>query len=86
MTDRQGKPGSASDPSSLHANRPNGLVVWGVTALALFLAIGFFYLTGDGRRAEPADALTGAAGRADDAVTVVGDAARNAADRLRDRN
>ncbi|MDO7834902.1 hypothetical protein Q4610_07560 [Sphingobium sp. HBC34] len=58
-------------------------VVFALVALALVLAIGFFYLTNDQRNDRPADAVTRAAGSIDDAAKVVGDAAHNAADRLR---
>jgi hypothetical protein len=52
-------------------------------ALALLLAIAFFYLTNDHRADRQADKVTQAASSVDDAARVVGEAARNAADRLR---
>lgn len=61
-------------------------IVFAVVALALLLAIIFFYLTNDWRQDRRADKLTEAAGAFDDAAAVVGDAAKNAADALRDRN
>ena len=41
--------------------RPNSGVVLGLVALALVLAVGFFYLTNDDRRDRRADAVTQAA-------------------------
>jgi methyl-accepting chemotaxis protein len=58
-------------------------VVFAVVALALLLAIAFFYLTNDHRADRQADKVTQAASSVDDATRVVGEAARNAADRLR---
>lgn len=63
-------------------SRGNG-VVFALVALALILAIGFFYLTNEKRGDWQADAMTKAAGSIDDAAKVVGDAAKNAADKLR---
>ncbi|WP_062731243.1 hypothetical protein [Sphingobium abikonense] len=57
-------------------------VVLGVVALALVLAVGFFYLTNDDRRDRRADAVTQAAASADEAVQAMGDATRNAANDL----
>ena len=56
-------------------------VVFALVALALILAIGFFYLTNDRRDDRQAEAVT-----VDDAAKLVGDAAKNAADKLRDGN
>lgn len=61
-------------------------VVFALVALALILAIAFFYLTNERRQDRQADKLTEAAGAVDDAAGVVGDAAKNAADALRNRN
>ncbi|OAN53611.1 MULTISPECIES: hypothetical protein [unclassified Sphingobium] len=61
-------------------------LVFALVALALLLAIAFFYLTNDRREDRRADKVTEAAGAVDDAAGVVGDAARNAADTLRNRN
>lgn len=58
-------------------------VVFALVALALILAIGFFYLTNDRNEDRQADAVTRAAGAVDDAAMVIGDAAKNAADTLR---
>ncbi|WP_420143735.1 hypothetical protein [Sphingobium sp.] len=63
-----------------------GGVVFGLVALALVLAIGFFYLTNDRRDDMRADKVTQAAGAVDDAARVVGDAAQNAADALRNQD
>ena len=54
-----------------------------LVAIALMLAIGFFYLTEHRRNDRRADAVTGAAQSVDDAARVMEEAARNAADRLR---
>jgi uncharacterized protein HemX len=59
-------------------------VVFALVALALILAIGFFYLTNDRRDDRQAEAVTGAAQSVDDAAKMVGDAAKDAADKLRD--
>lgn len=70
----------AQDPMRhSHANS----VIFGLIAIALILAIGFFYLTNDRRGNRQADAVTGAAKSVDDAARVMEEAARNAADRLR---
>jgi hypothetical protein len=59
-------------------------VVFALVALALILAIAFFYLTNERREDRRAQAVTEAAGRVDEAARRAGDAARNASDRLRD--
>lgn len=69
-------------PPIVERSRGSG-VVFALVALALILAIGFFYLTNDERGDRQADAVTRAAGSVDDATRAVGDAARNAADTLR---
>lgn len=89
-------PARRDDPpvhgNPVHANpehvsvmeRPRGGgVVFALVALALLLAIGFFYLTNDRREDRAAEAVTQAAGSVDDAARIVGDAAKNAADKLR---
>jgi uncharacterized protein HemX len=58
-------------------------VVFALVAIALILAIGFFYMTNERRGDARADKITEAAGSVDDAAKVVGEAARNAADTLR---
>lgn len=63
----------------------SGIVLFLVT-LALILAIGFFYMTNENRQDRQADAVTQAADQADDAVELVGGAAKNAADTLRNGN
>jgi uncharacterized protein (UPF0333 family) len=63
-----------------------GSVVFALVALALILAIAFFYLTNERRQDRQADKLTQAAGAVDNAAAVVGDAAEKAADQLRNRN
>lgn len=61
-------------------------VVFALVALALILAIGFFYMTNERRGDAEADKVTQAAGAVDDAAKVVGEAARNAADTLRNEH
>lgn len=58
-------------------------VVFALIAMALILAIGFFYMTNERRGDVQADKVTKAAGSVDDAAKIVGEAARNAADTLR---
>lgn len=58
-------------------------VTFALVALALILAIAFFYLTNEQRDDRRADKVTQAAGSVDDAARVVSDAAHNAADALR---
>jgi len=60
-------------------------IIFALIALALVLAIGFFYMTKE-RQREPADAVTDAAASVDSAANVIGSAARNAADTLRNRD
>lgn len=59
--------------------RGNGGIVFALVAIALILAIGFFYLTNERREDRRADAVTKAAGSVDDAARIVGDAAKDAA-------
>jgi len=66
--------------------RPRGsLIIFLLVAIALILAIGFFYMTKD-RRDDQADVVIDSANSADSAAHVVGDAARNAAAMLRNRH
>lgn len=61
----------------------NSGVVFAIVALALILAIGFFYLTDDGRNGRDdrkAEEVTRAAASIDNAAQAVGTAAKNAAD------
>ena len=61
-------------------------VVFALIAVALVLAIGFFYMTNERLGDVQADKLTHAAGSVDDAARIVGDAAQNAADTLRNEH
>lgn len=61
------------------------LIIFVLVAIALILAIGFFYMTKD-QNDRPADALTTTAESADSAAHVVGNAAKSAADRLRNQD
>lgn len=69
--------------NEVERSRGTGLI-FVLVALALILAIGFFYMTKD-REPDQGRALTEAVESADSAARVVGDAAQNAADRF-DRN
>ncbi|WHO40409.1 hypothetical protein PMI04_007395 [Sphingobium sp. AP49] len=64
----------------------NGGLIFALVAIALILAIGFFYLTNERREDRRADAVTHAADSVDNAARIVGDAAKNAADDLRNNN
>jgi len=80
--------GPPDDPASrerpdLQTTRGSGLI-FVLIAMALILAIGFFYLTKD-RESDHGRALTEAADSADSAARLVGDAAQNAADQLDNR-
>ena len=80
----KGREERCGDSGSL-ADRPrSGGMVFALVALALILAIGFFYMTSERRADRAADKVTKAAGTVDDAARVVSEAAKNAADRLRD--
>lgn len=68
--------------SVVQRSRGSG-VVFALVAIALILAIAFFYMTNERRGDRQADKVTQAAGSVDDAAKVVGEAARNAADTLR---
>ena len=70
----------ASEPGDA---RGSGLIFF-LIAIALILAIGFFYLTKD-RENEQGRNVTEAAASANDAVRLVGDAANNAAGQLVNR-
>jgi hypothetical protein len=58
-------------------------VTFGLIAIALVLAIAFFYITKIHDADKRADIIAGAAGSADNAATTVGEAAKNAVDALR---
>lgn len=62
--------------------RRRGLV-FTLIAVALLLAISFFYLTNQQRDDRVADDVTQAASSADNAVISISDAAKNAADAMR---
>jgi hypothetical protein len=59
-----------------------GAIIPGLIALALVLAIGFFYINSHRHEDAPADAAIGAAVSADHGIQKVGDAARTAAEQL----
>ena len=70
----------------IEAKRSRGsTVIFAIVAMALILAIGFFYLTKE-RESRVGDTLIEAADSPDSAAHVVGDAAQNAAERLNSRN
>ncbi|GLV25013.1 hypothetical protein [Sphingobium sp. Cam5-1] len=60
-------------------------VIFAIVAIALILAIGFFYLTKE-RENRVGDTLIEAADSPDSAAHVIGDAAQNEAARLNNRN
>ncbi|HEX7876902.1 MAG TPA: hypothetical protein VF489_10005 [Sphingobium sp.] len=72
------------DFDGVEGSRGSGLI-FVLIAIALILAITFFYLTKD-RESDQSRAVTQAVESADSAARVVGNAAQNAADRLKDRN
>ncbi|WP_313805709.1 hypothetical protein [Sphingobium sp.] len=79
-------PRRASDEPDAISRRSRGsLIIFVLVAIALILAIGFFYITKD-RNDRRADAPTQAGESADSAAYVVGDAAKNAADALRNHD
>lgn len=84
---RSGGPPHGSGPIDegprIERSRGSGLI-FALVAIALILAIGFFYLTKD-REDDQSRVVTEAAESVDSAARVVGDAAQNAADSF-DRN
>ena len=72
------------DMNRIERSRGSG-VIFALVAIALILAIGFFYLTKE-RESGPDTAVTEATESVDSAATVVGDAAQKAADELRNQN
>lgn len=72
--------GPPDDMNEIERARGTGLI-FVLVALALILAIGFFYMTKD-REPDQARVLTQAAESTDSAARVVGDAAQNAADQF----
>ena len=67
----------------IEADRSRGsTVIFALVAIALILAIGFFYLTME-RENRAGDALIEAADSPDSAARVIGNAAQNEADRLK---
>ena len=86
--DRNGGPPQDQDrPHSMRqAGRLRGTgVIFALVAIALILAITFFYLTKE-REEKESRVITEAAESADSAARVVGNAAQDAANRLRQRN
>lgn len=75
----------STEPVSVSGRSRGSLIIFVLVAIALILAIGFFYMTKD-RNDRPADALTTTAESADSAAHVVGNAAKSAADRLRNQD
>ncbi|GAY21055.1 MULTISPECIES: hypothetical protein [Sphingobium] len=81
----EGRKDEPFEPASLPGRSRGSLIIFLLVALALVLAIGFFYMTKE-RDDRRADALMKAAGSVDSAAHVVGHAAKNAADALRNQN
>ncbi|WP_336970309.1 hypothetical protein [Sphingobium aromaticiconvertens] len=73
------------DDRPLNCQRRRGGMVFVIIALALLLAIGFFFLTNQRREDAQSRAITDAAETVDNAARSVGDAAQRAMDKLRDR-
>lgn len=71
------------DPEPVRNTQKGSGVIFVIVALALLLAIGFFYLTDERRDDRRADDITKAAGSLDDAAKKLGDAAKDAANSLR---
>ena len=86
--DRNGGPPQGQDrPEEMmraERSRSSG-VIFALVAIALILAITFFYLTKE-REDRESRVITEAAESADSAARVVGNAAQQAADRLRQQN
>lgn len=81
----EGRRSEPDEPASLLERSRGSLIIFLLVAIALILAIGFFYLTKD-RDDRRADTVTQAVGSIDSAAHVVGDAARNAAETLRNQD
>ncbi|APL93696.1 hypothetical protein EWH08_02915 [Sphingobium indicum] len=81
----EGRKDEPFEPAPLPGRSRGSLIIFLLVAMALLLAIGFFYMTKD-RDDRRADALTQAAGSLDSAAHVVGNAARSAADTLRNHD
>ena len=89
VEDRKGGPPAPGreppdDMNGVESSRGSG-IIFVLIAIALILAISFFYLTKD-RENEQGQAVTEAAESVDSAARVVGDAAQDAANRLSPNN
>lgn len=73
------------DDRPLNCQRRRFGVVFVIVALALSLAVGFFFVTHQNGQDTQARAITDAATTVDNAAISVGDAAQNAMDKLSDR-
>ena len=76
--------GPPDEMMQVERSRSSG-VIFALVAIALILAIAFFYLTKE-RESGQEKVITEAAESADSAARVVGNAAQDAADRFRNRN
>lgn len=81
----EGRKDESYEPASVPGRSRGSLIIFLLVAIALILAIGFFYMTKE-RDDRRADTLTEAAGSVDSAAHMVGDAAKNAADTLRNHD
>jgi uncharacterized protein HemX len=81
----EGRKDESSEPASVPGRSRGSLIIFILVAMALVLAIGFFYMTKD-RNERPADAVMQAVETPDSAAQMVGDAAMNAADTLRNHD
>ncbi|PZU57827.1 MAG: hypothetical protein DI547_12250 [Sphingobium sp.] len=82
---RENRAGSPDDrPLAEQRTRP---LIPVLIAIALILAIGFFYLTGRSEGHDRSgDKILGAAASAESAATAIGDAARDAANRMKEES
>ena len=73
------------DDRPLNCHRRRGGMVFVIVAMALLLAIGFFFLTNQRREDAQSRAITDAAETVDNGIRSIGDAAQSAMEKLRDR-
>ncbi|MDX3900312.1 MAG: hypothetical protein QHC40_07370 [Sphingobium sp.] len=81
-----GSPGALYDDRPLCRQRRSSGVVLAIVAIALLLAIGFFFLAGRHPGSKEDAALTKAARTVDDGARSIGDAASHTLDRLRNND
>lgn len=74
------------DDRPLNCQRRRGGMTFVIVALALMLAIGFFFMVDQRNDEGQGQAITDAAETVDNAARTIGDAGQRAMDRLRDRD